>query len=230
MLNESSVYKQNLLNVKKMEIGNIAKSIKAYSNALRQICPDLNSDEINFHTNKVTVTKLKAKKNYLIAGEIQKNLGFVFKGLLRIFYINNMGEEITITFVKENFYAADYNAFINQNPSKYYIQAIECSLLVNVPFNLIQESYSKYKNFEKFGRLIAEKYLNARQNRIESFLFENAEQRYLNFVSKNRDILNRVSQTHLSSFLGIKRQTLTRIRKKMIQSINNDTNVSYNTY
>jgi CRP-like cAMP-binding protein len=194
----------------------ITNPIQAYSNALRKICPDLNSDEINFHTNKVSITKLKAKKNYLIAGEVQESLGFVFKGLLRIFYINNIGEEITITFIKENFYAADYNAFINQNPSKYYIQTIESTLLVNVPFNLIQESYSKYKSFEKFGRLIAENYLNTRQNRIESFLFENAEQRYINFISKNKDLLNRVSQTHLSSFLGIKRQTLTRIRKKLI--------------
>ncbi len=193
----------------------IIKPIQAYSNALRKICPELNSNEINFHTNKVTITNLKAKKIYLIAGEIQESLGFVFKGLLRIFYINNTGEEITVTFVKENFYAADYNAFISQTPSKYYIQTIEPCLLVNISFNLIQESYSKYKSFEKFGRLIAENYLNIRQNRIESFLFENAEQRYINFISKNKDLLNRVSQTHLSSFLGIKRQTLTRIRKKM---------------
>lgn len=134
-----------------MEINNKVKPIQAYSNALREVCPDLNSDEINFHTTKVTVTRLKAKKNYLIAGDIQESLGFVFNGLLRIFYINNTGEEITIAFIKENFYAADYNAFINQKPSRYYIQTIEPSLLVNVPFKLIQESYSKYKNFEKFG-------------------------------------------------------------------------------
>jgi len=205
----------------------ITKPIQSYSNALREICPDLNSDEINFHTTRVTLTKLKPKKNYLIAGDIQDSLGFVFQGLLRIFYINNMGEEITITFIKEKLYAADYNAFINQTPSKYYIQTIEPTLLVNISFNLIQESYSKFKSFEKFGRLIAESYLNTRQNRIESFLFENAEQRYIKFISKNKDLLSRISQTHLSSFLGIKRQTLTRIRKKL-NSCDFDTNVSGN--
>jgi CRP-like cAMP-binding protein len=207
----------------------ITKPIQADSNALREICPDLNSDEIDFHTTKVTISKLKAKQNYLIAGEIQDSLGYVFKGLLRIFFINNMGEEITITFIKENFYASDYNAFINQNPSKYYIQTIEPTLLVNIPFDLIQESYSKYKSFEKFGRLIAEIYLNNRQNRIESFLFESAEQRYIKFISENKDLLNRISQTHLSSFLGVKRQTLTRIRKRLIQC-NFDTNVSCNKH
>ncbi|TVZ57113.1 CRP-like cAMP-binding protein [Lutibacter sp. Hel_I_33_5] len=197
---------------------NISKPIEAYSNALKKVCPDLNTNELNFHTNKVKVIELEAKKNYLIAGEIQKSLGFVYKGLLRIFYIDKSGEEITITFIKENFYAADYSAFIEQKPSKYYIQTIEPCLLVNIPYHLIQESYSKYKSFEKFGRLIAEKHLNARQNRIESFLFENAEQRYLNFISHNKELLNRISLTHLSSFLGIKRQTLTRIRKVLATS------------
>ncbi len=218
-----------MLNTQKMEINNITKPIQAYSNALRKIYPDLNSDEIHFISSKVTVTKLKAKKLYLIAGEIQESLAFAFKGLLRSFHINDKGEEITIAFIKENNYATDYGAFISQTPSKYYIQTLESCLLVNVPFTLIQECYSKYKNFEKYGRLIAEKHLNRRQNRIESFLFENAEQRYINFISQNKDILNRISLTHLSSFLGIKRQTLTRIRKRVIQ-FNIDTNVSCNKF
>jgi DNA-binding MarR family transcriptional regulator len=56
------------------------------------------------------------------------------------------------------------------------------------------------------------------QKRIESFLFENAETRYLEFVQENPDLFNRVSLSHLASFLGIERQSLTRIRKKLIQS------------
>ncbi len=81
----------------------------------------------------------------------------------------------------------------------------------------MQECYTKYKNFEKYGRLVAENLLVMKNNRIESFLFENAEQRYLNFVKENAELLSRISLTHLSSFLGIERQSLTRIRKKLIQ-------------
>ncbi len=194
----------------------ITNPIIAYSKALYNVFPGFKPEEINFITSKITVTKLDTKKLFLMAGKVQENLVFVFKGLLRVFYINDKGEEITIAFAKENSHATDYSAFINQAPSKYHIETLESSLLVNVPFTLIQECYAKYKNFEKYGRLIAERHLIKRQNRIESFLFENAEQRYLNFISKNKDILNRISLTHLSSFLGIKRQTLTRIRKKII--------------
>ena len=198
-----------------MNLENFTKPIEAYSKSLKRIYPGLHNDEIKFMLRKVTITKLKAKKIYLMAGEVQKNLAFAFEGLLRVFYINDKGEEITISFIKENNYATDYAAFINQNPSKYYIETLVSCLLVNIPYTLMQDCYAKYKNFEKFGRLIAEKHLNKRQYRIESFLFENAEQRYLNFISKNEGILNRISLTHLSSYLGIKRQTLTRIRKKI---------------
>ncbi len=197
----------------------ITQPIQAYSNALREICPELNLDEITFMCNKVKVINLEANTLYLKAGEIQRSIAFSFKGLLRSFYINDKGEEITIDFTKENTYAADYDAFIKQKPSKYFIETLEPCLIVNVPFTAIQECYKKFKSCEKFGRLIAEIHLNKVQNRINSFLFYNAEQRYLHFISRNENILNRISQAHLSTFLGIKRQTLTRIRKKIIQSI-----------
>ena len=202
-----------------MEINNNTKPIHAYSNALQKVCPNLSAEELHFMCSKVTVTNLKANIVYLKAGEIQQSVGFSFKGLLRRFSINDKGEEITIDFIKENNYATDYGAFLNQKPSNYYIETLEPCLLINVPFTSIQECYSKFKNCEQYGRLIAENHLNKVQNRMNSFLFNTAEQRYINFVSKNKDILNRISITHLSSFLGIKRQTLTRIRKKLIQSI-----------
>ena len=143
-----------------MRITDITKAIQGYANALNKIYPDLNSDEINFICSKVTVTKLKANQLYLMAGDIQESLGFTFEGLLRTFYIDDKGSEITVSFTKENNFATDYSAFINQNPSKYYIETLESCLLVNIPFTLMEECYAKYKNFEKCGRLIAENILN----------------------------------------------------------------------
>ncbi len=195
------MYKENLMPV--------------YYNALKNAFPDFSKDEMSFIITKINISTLNTKKMYLMAGEIQQNLIFVYQGLLRIFSINDKGEEITIAFARENSLAADYDSFIKQNPSKYYIETLEDSLLINIPFSLIQECYSKYKNFEKTSRLNAEAHLSKRQRRIESFLFNNAEQRYLNFVSENKDLLHRISITHLASFLGIKRQTLTRIRKAL---------------
>jgi CRP/FNR family transcriptional regulator, anaerobic regulatory protein len=62
---------------------------------------------------------------------------------------------------------------------------------------------------------MAEEILKMQQSRIESFLFLTAEERYLDFTMQNPDLFNRVSLTHLSSYLGIERQTLTRVRQKL---------------
>ncbi len=209
-----------------MELTKFTKPVQAYANAMTRICPNLSVEEIDFLCSRVKVTKLKANKFFLKAGDIQENVGFIYKGLLRSFCINQKGEEVTINFHKENNYVTDYSAFLTQKPSRYYIETLEPCTLINISFATLQECYSNYKNAERHGRLIAERHLTLRQKRIDSFLFENAEQRYTNFISENKDLLNRISITHLSSFLGVSRQTLTRIRKKIIQ-YNFDTNVSH---
>jgi CRP-like cAMP-binding protein len=205
---------------------NIEKqAIQSYTNSILNICPDLTQEELYFIISKVIVAELDNRKFYLNAGEVQPSMGFVYKGLLRSYYIDESGKEITISFIKENAYASDYSAFLTKKPSKFHIQALEPCVFVNLPYLAMQECYSKYKNFEKYGRLVAENILVMRHNRIESFLFENAEQRYLNFIEQDAELLNRISLTHLSSFLGIERQSLTRIRKKLTKN-NFDTNVS----
>jgi CRP/FNR family transcriptional regulator len=86
---------------------------------------------------------------------------------------------------------------------------------VNISYQLMQEAFSKFPSLEKYGRLIAEKILKIQQHRIESFLFETAEERYLNFIKENPELFSRVSVSYLSTYLGIERQSLTRIRKKL---------------
>ena len=188
----------------KVKTTNNIKPLNAYSKALRNICPELSDEEITFMLNSVTITELKAKEMYLKPGDVQESLVFSYRGLLRSFYINDKGEDITISFIKENNYATDYGAFISQQPSKYFIETLEPCILINVSYNSIQECYSKFKNCEKYGRVIAEKHLIREHNRINDFLFNNAEQRYINFISKHADILNRISVTNLSSYLGMK--------------------------
>ena len=72
----------------------------------------------------------------------------------------------------------------------------------------MQDSYSKFYLLERYGRLIAEEVLKQHQKRIESFLFENAEDRYLDFIKTFPNIHDRVSLSYLSTYLGIERQSL----------------------
>lgn len=78
----------------------------------------------------------------------------------------------------------------------------------------MQDSYSKFFTMERYGLLIAEEVLKQHQKRIESFLFEDEEERYLDFIKTFPNLYCRISISALSTYLGIERQSLIRIRKK----------------
>jgi hypothetical protein len=80
--------------------------------------------ELEYLMSGLTVSELKPKHFYIHANSVQKELGFIFSGLLRAFYVDQNGNEISVNFIRENRYATHYSAFIAQAPSKYYFQCI----------------------------------------------------------------------------------------------------------
>jgi CRP-like cAMP-binding protein len=193
----------------------LKEAITTYLDSVKSLCPKVTDEELENLRGGLSITELQSKHFYIHANALQHEIGFVFQGLLRAFYVDEKGNEITINFVRENRYATHYTAFISRTPSKYYFQCIEPTILVNLSYDHIQAGYEKYPNIERYGRLVAEAVLMFQQKRIESFLFATAEQRYLDFIQDNPDLFSRISLSHLSSFLGIERQSLTRIRQKL---------------
>lgn len=197
--------------------------IMKITDKLRQTCVDLFLDQFpsispeakNFTRSFLSIESFKKKEFLYKEGQVQKDVGFVCRGLLRKFYINEKGSEIIAGFSKEEEYATDYPAFLTQRPSKYYIECLEPSIIVKIPYEKLQEAYQKFKGNEMYGRLVAENVLIRETNRVESLLFENAEERYLNFLHQNKNIINRISLTHVASYLGIERQSLSRIRSNL---------------
>lgn len=185
-----------------------------YQTYIRQLTHST-QEEKEFIKQYLSIIILRKGDYFLKSGNIQKEMGFICKGLIRRFYINEKGNQITTGFTKELEYITDYPAFIRQRPSKYFLQCLEKTTLIKLPYSIIQESYLKFRNSEMQGRLIAENVLTILNDRVESFLFNTAEERYLKFISENPDLIQRVSLTHLASFLGIERQSLSRIRSKL---------------
>ena len=191
------------------------ESFEAFLIAASSLCPELTVPELNYIKSGLTISEIKSRHFYMHAGMIQKEIAFIHSGLMRSFFTDTKGNEITVNFIRENAYATHYTAFITQSASKYYFQCIEPTIIVNLGYEHIQNGYKKYPGIERYGRLIAEEVLKFQQKRIESFLFSTAEERYLDFIHSNPDLFNRVSLSHLSTYLGIERQTLTRIRQKL---------------
>ena len=189
--------------------------IDIYINSIRLIAPNLTDSELSQFASKLTLRALKKKELFLQSGKVQKTIGFIAKGLVRSFFIDNNGNEITVGFYAEGDYATHYPAYLTRQPSRYSIQCLEPTTFVCFSFEDQQWIYQLSSNYEKYGRLIAEEILKRQQARIESFIFQTAEDRYLDFIGNRPGLFNRISLSHLCSFLGIERQTLTRIRQKL---------------
>lgn len=186
-----------------------------YQESFLKLFVHLDPGEIEFVRSQLTLSMYRKNDFLFKSGQVQKEMGFVCKGLLRRYFVDKKGKKITTAFISENQYATDYPSFIKQKPSKYFIEALEPCVIIKLSYENIQEGYKKYKNSEMYGRLIAEEVLTTQHERIESFLFHTAEERYLNFIKQNKNLINRISLSHLCSYLGIERQSLSRIRKRL---------------
>ena len=163
----------------------------------------------------LTVKEFNKKEVIFSTGQVQKEIGFVTKGLVRSFFTDKNGKEKTVRFHFENAFVTHYVAFITQQPSKYNYICLEPTTAIMLSYENMHRAYNTLPSIQKYGRLMAEEILKMQQYRIESFLFLTAEERYLDFLQKNPHLINRVSLSQLCSYLGIERQTLTRIRQKL---------------
>jgi len=192
------------------------QDVSMFHRAIRQLNPAVTDDEWAYFQSGFTRHTFAPKAFFIEAGMSNHQLGFVTSGLIRGYYINDKGEDITTLFVSENGWATDYPSLLMGKPSRYNYQCLEPTTLITVSYNHIRAGYDRYVGFERNGRLIAEAVLMQQQRRIESFQFDSAEQRYLAFIRENPTLFNRISLTHLSSYLGIERPSLSRIRRKLV--------------
>lgn len=190
-------------------------AIEMYLRSVRAISPAVSDEELSVFASRLAIKEFKKKEIFSQSGKVQKAIGFITAGLVRSFYIDNDGNEITVGFYKEADYATHYPAFITRQPSLYTIQCLEPTNMICLSYDDQQFMYQYAASFERYGRLVAEEILKRQQARIESFIFQTAEQRYLDFIENHPGLFNRISLSHLCSFLGIERQSLTRIRQKL---------------
>lgn len=155
---------------------------------------------------------------FLAEGQICKHVGFVAKGLMR-YYINHDGEEKTYAFSQEDQYVCNYESFLPQKPSSKIIQALEDSDVLVISHSDLQLLYASIREGERYGRIAVEAVFLQMLKDINSFYTETPEVRYEGFLNTHPDLQQRISQYHIASFVGVKPQSLSRIRKRIFNRI-----------
>lgn len=156
------------------------------------------------------------KKGTILLKEGQKSQDsyFVLKGCIRVYYIID-GEEKTTAFYTE-MGALTPHCVIDKEVSKYYISCLEDSIITISNSDMEAETNSKFPKFEIMCRLLSEELLAKKQIDFDEFKTSSPEQRYVNLLQNRPDLIQRVPQHQLASFLGIKPQSLSRLRTRII--------------
>lgn len=179
------------------------------------VVPSLSEDAISYFTNKLEYKFVKRNSFFIKEGEQQRYIGYINKGFVRSFYINDKGKEINNRFLLPGEFATHYSAFVKQDKSKYYFHCLEDTELLCFSYQHIQLCYSQFPAFERYGRIVAEEVFVKYETHLENLLFNKPYDRYMHFINAYPEIYQKVSLSMLASYLGIDRVSLSRIRKKL---------------
>jgi len=148
-------------------------------------------------------------------GQKSKDSYFILKGCIRTYYVLD-GEEKTTAFYTE-MEALTPPCVINQTPSEYYVSCIEDTILTVSNADMEAEINGKFPKFETMCRMLSEENLAKQQIDFDEFKTSSPEQRYLNLLHKRPDLIQRVPQYQLASYLGMKPASLSRVRARITE-------------
>lgn len=161
--------------------------------------------------------KLRKRQYILQQDDICKNLIFVENGLLRSYNLDDKGNEHILQFAPEGWWIADVYSFFTSENSNYNIDAIEDSELLLITNSALEQLYESVPKFERYFRILTQNNMIAMQKRLMSELSSTAEDKYLKLIAAYPNIVARVPQHMIASYLGLTPESLSRIRKRIAQ-------------
>lgn len=176
----------------------------------------LTDDETLQFISAFKLTKVRKRQFIVQPNFTTKYRNYILQGAFRGYVVTDEGQDHTISFAIEDWWITDYNSYIYQQPATMFIVALEDGMILQLDFDKEKELKQSNYKFETFFRIIAERGLAFYQRRIISNLTLSAEQRYEQFIEKYPQIVQRVPQYALASFLGMSTEFLSRIRNKRV--------------
>jgi CRP-like cAMP-binding protein len=164
------------------------------------------------------VPKKLRKRQYLLQeGDVCKHLAFVSKGLLRTYNVDDKGDEHMSVFGWEGWWLSDFNSFLSGEPAVFNIDAIEDSELLLISHSKYEELTIAVPVMDRYFRILYQNSIVTKERRLMSSITHTAEERYLQLAGSNPQLIERIPQNLVASYLGIAPETLSRIKKNLIK-------------
>ena len=186
-------------------------------NDIKSIMIDMQiaDNEINELLSISKIKDIKENEYFISEGHIPKKFAIVLKGLFRYFYINDKGDEFTKGLIPSKNILVSYTSMSNQIPSLYTIEALEDSIILEINYKNWIELQKRNSNWDKFLIKTLEKGYFSKEKRERDLLLLDAETRYRNFTNEFPNLCKKVKLQIIASYIGVKPESLSRIRKKM---------------
>ena len=160
--------------------------------------------------------EIKKRETFIAEGKTCRELAFVTGGSFRYYRMVD-GIETTTYFSFENDWISDYSSFLTKTPAGATVEAMEDAVIWSVSYADMQYLYDHHPLWERFGRLMAEYLVTCLDKRMNSLLLSTPEERYLAVLHDNAIYFERVPQHYIASYLGVAPESLSRIRRRVMQ-------------
>jgi CRP-like cAMP-binding protein len=171
--------------------------------------------EVDYFTSLIHPKEISRKDFILKEGDLCDTINYVQSGVLRAYYRDKESNDNIIMFALNDWWITDMYSFVSQQPAMLHIDAIEDSIIIQLRKEDLERLYIEVPKFEKFFRIIMQNSYVREQLRVIQNLSLPAEERYLNFLTKYPQIVQRVPLKQIASYLGITPEFLSVIRKKI---------------
>jgi CRP-like cAMP-binding protein len=172
--------------------------------------------EFDFCKSLFRPKKLRKRQYLLQEGDVCKYQAFVEKGILRSYTVDEKGAEHILQFASEGWWMADLSSYITGEPSLFNMHALEDVELLLLSKPHWDQLMQTVPRFERYFRILIQNNLIATQKRLMQSLTELAEEKYIKFTQTYPACVQRVPQHMIASYLGVSRETVSRLRKNLV--------------
>ena len=187
------------------------KPTKTFLDFLNKFIP-LSPEEYNELIAPCVIKRHFEKKTIITeTGEIEKYINFIDNGLVRKYYKKGV-EEINTQISYEGHIIHAQESFHSRTPSEYTVEAVEPSELTSITFECLEKIYSSSEKMQQLGRLVITATMVLKDKWQSQLIKLTPRERFIRFVTKHPELMQRVPQKYLASYLNIKPETFSRFK------------------
>ncbi len=174
----------------------------------------LTDEEFEYVLSHFKIKELKKHQYIVQEGELVNKDFWVLSGLLKAYYTDNNGKQHILQFAMEDWWITDYRAYFNKTKATINVDCLEATELLYITLSDREKICSELHKMSNFFRIKSSNGYVALQDRILTLLSTNSKERYLQLLDKYPQLYQRVPKTLIASYLGVSRETLSRLNSK----------------